>query len=296
MGMNMSFMGGKGLSRSQIWSLIISTFYKQFDEKDVKDFDAFNVTVLDIFNTINMSLPGKHYDAPSHKDVMDLFKQWKEAEEETKKNIFTDFMNKNVNINKVDKSMIATAIVVPPAAMVAKRTGQITIPQLKLMQSIPDVVFVPSATILSFFTVKLLGIIFMGKKASRDAFAKDQARMDHEPQRSNSNNIPLKPTAQHREPASFAFWWTPEPASSQQPEPEPEPAPAQTPQQQPEQEPAPAPSAATSQQSEPATLATTPPAPDPASSAAAPATEPAHLHKPKDEENPAFCAICNRIH
>ncbi|KAJ1443684.1 hypothetical protein SESBI_00280 [Sesbania bispinosa] len=157
----------KRLSTSQVLGLVMNTLYKQFVQKDIKDFDAFNVAIYDTFNTINMALPGKHYDTPSHEDVKDFFNQWKEANNvEAKKKMFIDFMNKSVNLNKVDESTIITAIVAPPAAMVAKRTGQ-TVPQLKLMNAIPDVVFVPSATVLALIVVKILRLMFMGTTTSK---------------------------------------------------------------------------------------------------------------------------------
>lgn len=88
------------------------------------------------------------------KKKQDFFKLWHKSEEEDKKKIFTDFMIKNVNISKVDDSMMITGIVAPPAAMVAKRSGQ-SLPQLSLMKSIPDVIFVPTATILALIAVKV---------------------------------------------------------------------------------------------------------------------------------------------
>jgi len=61
--------------------------------------------------------------------MREIFEQWKEDNEEARKKMFTDFMHKNVNLNKVDESMIVIEIVAPPAAMVAKATGQTAFPQ-----------------------------------------------------------------------------------------------------------------------------------------------------------------------
>ncbi|CAL5195263.1 unnamed protein product [Lathyrus oleraceus] len=155
MGMVMSYMGGTGEGiASQTLSFVSGALYDQFMKKEIKNFDAFHTAILDIFNTINMALPGKHYDAPSNKEIEDFFKLWHKSEEEDKNRIFTDFMIKNVNISKVDDSMMITGIVAPPAAMVAKRSGQ-SLPQLSLMKSIPDVIFVPTATILALIAVKV---------------------------------------------------------------------------------------------------------------------------------------------
>ncbi|KAK2351995.1 calcium ion-binding protein [Trifolium repens] len=131
-----------------------------------------------------MALPGKHYDAPSYKDVKNIFEQWKEDNEEARKKMFTDFMNKNVNLNKVDESMIITGIVAPPAAMVAKRTGQTTLPQLKL---IPDVVFVPSATVLALIAVKILRLMFIGNTTTSKGAT--SSMVDHVVQHSSVDNI-----------------------------------------------------------------------------------------------------------
>ncbi|XP_027186614.1 uncharacterized protein [Cicer arietinum] len=101
-----------------------------------------------------MALPDKHYDVPSNKEIEDFFKQWNESNEENKNKIFSDFMLKNVNLSKVDDAMMITGIVAPPAAMMAKRTGQ-SVPQLSVMKAIPDVIFVPTATILALIAVKV---------------------------------------------------------------------------------------------------------------------------------------------
>ncbi|KAK7394541.1 hypothetical protein VNO78_15072 [Psophocarpus tetragonolobus] len=162
--MAMSFMGGKGLP---VTHLVVNTLYDQFVEKDIHQFDGFNVAILDTFNTINMTLLGKHYVAPSCEDVKDLFKQWKQTNTEDNKKMFTNFINENVNLNKADESMLITAIVAPPAAMVAKKTGQI-MPQLALMNVIPDVVFVPSATLLALIAIKIIKLTFTRKTSCKD--------------------------------------------------------------------------------------------------------------------------------
>lgn len=94
----------------------------------------------------------------------DFFKQWNESKEDKKK-VFTDFMIKNVNVSKVDDSMMITGIVAPPAAMVAKKTGQ-SVPQLSAIKAIPDVIFVPTATILALIAVKVTKRMSFKKVAS----------------------------------------------------------------------------------------------------------------------------------
>lgn len=64
------------------------------------------------------------------------------------------FMKEKVNLSRLDDSTLITGIVTPPAAMAAKRAGE-SLPQLKLIKAIPDVIFVPSATVLALVSVKL---------------------------------------------------------------------------------------------------------------------------------------------
>ncbi|MED6193421.1 hypothetical protein PIB30_019347 [Stylosanthes scabra] len=185
----MSFLGGMGIkevSTTQILSLVTDRFYDRFE--DIKEFPEFYLAILDIFRTINAALPGKHYDVPSQELVENFFEEnWKKASDDKgRREGFTEFMKKNVEINKADESMIITAIVAPPAAMVVKRTGQ-TLPQLKLMKSVPDVVFVPSFTVVALIAVKIARMLFM-KKA-----IKPTTKDDHQEHPSPSKQKSIKP-------------------------------------------------------------------------------------------------------
>ncbi|KAL8062383.1 hypothetical protein ABFX02_02G143500 [Erythranthe guttata] len=164
MGMMMSFMG-KGLPTGQMLSLVMGTLHRQFIEKDIKSFEEFHVAILDIFSTVNAALPGKHYDVPSPKEVQACFNNWKEANEAEKKKVFIEFMKKKVNLSKLDDSTLITGIVTPPAAMAAKRAGE-SVPQLKLIKAIPDVIFIPTATIIALVSVKLSRKMFLANVAS----------------------------------------------------------------------------------------------------------------------------------
>ncbi|KAL3613691.1 hypothetical protein CASFOL_041765 [Castilleja foliolosa] len=164
MGMFMSFMG-KGLPTAQMLSLVMGTLHRQFIEKDIKNLQEFHIAILDIFSTVNSALPGKHYDVPSPKEVEACFQEWKEANESEKRKIFIDFMKRKVSLSRLDDSTLITGIVTPPAAMAAKRAGE-SLPQLKLIKMIPDVIFVPSATIMALVSVKLSRKMFLGNMAS----------------------------------------------------------------------------------------------------------------------------------
>ncbi|KAI3444782.1 hypothetical protein Pfo_001447 [Paulownia fortunei] len=164
MGMFMSFMG-KGLPTAQMLNLVMGTLHRQFIEKDIKSFEEFHMAILDIFSTVNAALPGKHYDVPSPEEIEACFNEWKAANDSKKKKIFIEFMKKKVNLSKLDDSTLITGIVTPPAAMAAKRAGE-SVPQLKLIKIIPDVIFVPSATVLALVSVKLSRKMFLGNMAS----------------------------------------------------------------------------------------------------------------------------------
>ncbi|KAK7286989.1 hypothetical protein RJT34_22382 [Clitoria ternatea] len=154
MGMLMSYMGGTGIGMaSQAMSFVTGTLYDRFIEKQIRDFESFHAAILDIFSAINMALPGKHYDAPARKEIEEFYDTWNKSKTD-KRELFTNFVKEKVNLSKADESMMITGIVAPPVAMVAKKTGQ-SLPQLSVIKSIPDVAFVPTATVLALIAVKL---------------------------------------------------------------------------------------------------------------------------------------------
>ncbi|XP_047321591.1 uncharacterized protein LOC124925590 [Impatiens glandulifera] len=159
MGMIMSLMG-KGSPSNQMLNLVTGTLYHRFLDKDIKSFEDFHLAILDIFNTFNSALPGKHYDAPSRQLVEECFAKWKEGgTKEERKEIFVEFVRRNASLSKLDNSSIITGLVTPPAAMVVKKAGE-KVPQLSMVKVIPDVIFVPSATVLALVFVKLSRRIF----------------------------------------------------------------------------------------------------------------------------------------
>ncbi|PWA68567.1 hypothetical protein CTI12_AA307460 [Artemisia annua] len=153
------------LPTTQMLSLVMGTLHSKFMEKDIKEFDDFHVAILDMFNTINAALPGKHYDVPPPKKVEEIFVKWKDAKDAEKKKLFIDFMKTSVSMSKIDDSILITGLVTPPAAMAAKRAGE-SLPQLKAIKVIPDVLFVPSATVLALISAKLSKKMFLGNVAS----------------------------------------------------------------------------------------------------------------------------------
>lgn len=87
--------------------------------------------------------------------IQECFHLWKKEPKETKKKkIFVTFMTKNFNLSKLDDYSVLTGVITPPVAMAAKRAGE-NVPQLKVIKAIPDVIFVPAATVLALISVKL---------------------------------------------------------------------------------------------------------------------------------------------
>ncbi|KAJ4848823.1 hypothetical protein Tsubulata_017269 [Turnera subulata] len=148
-----------GVPSAQMATFALGALHQQFVDRKINTPEDFHSAILDIFKTplfsaFNSALPGKHYDVPSGNEIKTLYKAWKEAPESEKREVFINFMKKKVQPNKLDEATMITGIVTPPAAMAAKRAGE-SLPQLKILKMIPDVIFVPSATILALISSKV---------------------------------------------------------------------------------------------------------------------------------------------
>ncbi|XP_022751235.1 uncharacterized protein LOC111299953 [Durio zibethinus] len=153
MGNSMGNFIGKGLPSTQMLSFVFKSLYEQFAETEIKDFDDFRAAILDTLNVINSALPGKHYDAPARSEVEKCFEEWKNEREAAKKEVFIQFMKK-IKLSKLDYTTILTGIVTPPAAMAAKKAGEL-LPHLSMIKNIPDVAFVPLVTMIALVISKL---------------------------------------------------------------------------------------------------------------------------------------------
>ncbi|KAK8274965.1 hypothetical protein V6Z11_D10G107100 [Gossypium hirsutum] len=154
MGNSMGHFMGKGLPSTQMLSYVFKSLHEQFTESEINSFDDFHAAILDILNVISTALPGKHYDAPSRREVEKCFKAWEnEKDPEKKKKIFMKFIQE-IKLSQLDNTTIITGIVTPPAAMAAKKAGEF-LPHLSVIKTIPDVVFVPSVTMATLVISKL---------------------------------------------------------------------------------------------------------------------------------------------
>ncbi|XP_074280028.1 uncharacterized protein LOC141605235 [Silene latifolia] len=162
MGLVSSFLGRRGSPTTQMVNLVTGTLYNSFVAKDTNTFDEFHTAMLDIFNTFNSSLPGKHYDVPSRWEIEECFKEWKKAGVKERKQVFIDFM-KSVSLSKIDNTTVITGVVTPPVAMVAKKAGE-KFPPLMMLKVVPDVVFVPTVTFLALISVRVSRHVVSRKK------------------------------------------------------------------------------------------------------------------------------------
>ena len=90
------------------------------------------------------------------------YNKWRAAKDQLeKKEIFIKFMKDKINSGKLDESTLIIGLATPPAAMAAKRAGE-NMPQLGFIKAIPDVIFVPSATILALVSAKLTKRMLQG--------------------------------------------------------------------------------------------------------------------------------------
>ncbi|KAH1086381.1 hypothetical protein GLYMA_07G113000v4 [Glycine max] len=135
-------------------SMITGTLYDRIIKKrNIRDFNEFQIVILDIWELLGAP-SNNHYDAPTHDDIENYYETRTKSEEAQKKEAFIKFVTENVNQSKADESMMISGIVTPPVAMEAKKTGQ-TVPQLSIIKAVPDVAFVPEATILALIAIKL---------------------------------------------------------------------------------------------------------------------------------------------
>ncbi|CAO2828426.1 unnamed protein product [Amaranthus hypochondriacus] len=177
MGLATSFLMGNGSPTTQMLNLITGSLYTSFVEKETDTFPQFHQAFLDIFNTFNSALPGKHYDVPARPEVKECFDKWKESTDEAKrKKIFVEFIKEKVKLNEPHKSTLITGIVTPPAAMVAKKAGE-RVPALKLIKVVPDVLFVPSATFLALISVKVSRKVFHNRMLKKDQEREQQTNI-----------------------------------------------------------------------------------------------------------------------
>ncbi|XP_022741582.1 uncharacterized protein LOC111293105 [Durio zibethinus] len=178
-----SFLCMIGVPSTKMVSFVFKSLHEQFTESEIKDFDDFHAAILEILNVINSALPGKHCDTPARSEVEKCFEEWKnEQEPAKKKEVFIQFIKK-IKLSKLDNTTIMTGIITPPAAMAAKKAGEI-LPQLSLIKGIPDVVFVPSVTVIALVISKLSRRLYMRSVKSQTSqsrsFDGDKIK-DHEP-------------------------------------------------------------------------------------------------------------------
>ncbi|KAM5554645.1 hypothetical protein ABKV19_022846 [Rosa sericea] len=157
MGLVMSSMS---LGSAKMINYAMEPVYDKFIKNDKTEFDEFHAAMLGVCSALNAAMPGKHYNAPGLEEVKVFYEEWKKPEVTDKKEKFVKFMNDNVKVLQSDTATWLTGVLAPPAAMAAKKAGE-SLPQLKMIKNVPDVLFVPSATVVALITVRFSKRLFM---------------------------------------------------------------------------------------------------------------------------------------
>ncbi|XP_034709996.1 uncharacterized protein LOC117932780 isoform X2 [Vitis riparia] len=128
----------KGLSQKQIVSLAMEGVLKNLGPR----------------RTANSALPGRHFEAPSRREVEKAFAEWKSSSDDKKEKIFMKLLE-STKLGEIDNITLIVGLAIPPFSMVAKSAGE-KAPPFKMIKNVPDALFVPSFTLLSLVSVKLI--------------------------------------------------------------------------------------------------------------------------------------------
>ncbi|RVW84520.1 hypothetical protein CK203_041274 [Vitis vinifera] len=144
---------GKELTPQKLASRAIQMFYS--DPADYDNLEAFHSEILSIFEIANSAFPGRHFEAPSRRQVEKAFTEWmKSSSDVEKEKIFMELL-KNTKPGEIDNITLIVGLATPPFSMVAKRAGENVTP-FKMIKNVPDALFVPTVTVLMLFSVKLV--------------------------------------------------------------------------------------------------------------------------------------------
>ncbi|KAJ9680580.1 hypothetical protein PVL29_019790 [Vitis rotundifolia] len=144
----------KGLSQKQIASLAIEVVFKNLGARRYDNFEDFHSSILSILKTANSALPGRHFEAPSRGKVEKAFAEWKSSSDVAKEKIFMELLE-STKLGEIDNITLIVGLATPPFSMVAKSAGE-KAPPFKMIKNVPDALFVPSFTLLSLVSVKLI--------------------------------------------------------------------------------------------------------------------------------------------
>ncbi|KAL6323045.1 hypothetical protein AAG906_024615 [Vitis piasezkii] len=144
----------KGLSQKQFASLAMEGVLKNLGPRRYDNFEDFHSSILSILKTANSALPGRHFEAPSRRQVEKAFAEWKSSSDDKKEKIFMELLE-STKLGEIDNITLIVGLAIPPFSMVAKSAGE-KAPPFKMIKNVPDALFVPSFTLLSLVSVKLI--------------------------------------------------------------------------------------------------------------------------------------------
>ncbi|XXG77913.1 hypothetical protein AAC387_Pa08g1967 [Persea americana] len=151
-------------------------------EENIKNFEQFHIAFLEVLNKINAAMPGVHYDAPTRAEVETYYHMWRK--DPKNKEVLTTLLEKS-KIRKTDKTLLFTGVAAPPVAMIGKRAAG-NIPTLNFVKIVPDVLFVPSVTLLAVVGMK---VVRMNKKIP-EATAKTKGPAGTQPEATDKTKGP----------------------------------------------------------------------------------------------------------
>ncbi|PRQ57360.1 hypothetical protein RchiOBHm_Chr1g0347501 [Rosa chinensis] len=158
MGLLMSSMS---LGSAKMINYAMEPVYEKFIQNSDTEFDEFHAAMLGVCSALNAAMPGKHYNVPGLEEVKEFHSTWNNLPTQKKKREqFIQFVKDNVRVNQADTATLLTGVLAPPGAMAAKKAGE-SLPQLKMIKNVPDILFVPTATVVALITVRFSKRLFM---------------------------------------------------------------------------------------------------------------------------------------
>ncbi|CAL9052173.1 uncharacterized protein LOC135637163 [Musa acuminata AAA Group] len=163
MGIAISVLGKLGLLG--VDSLSTDQVYKKyFGPKNIMKYEDFHLAFVDLCSDFNLVMPGKHFTIQAT-EIQKFFEKWPKASadpgtESERKALLVEFMKEQVKEYKTStRAMMLTGVTAPPAAILIKKTGK-KVPPLKMLHIdlIPNVVFVPTVTVLFLIGVRILNV------------------------------------------------------------------------------------------------------------------------------------------
>ncbi|CAN6236994.1 unnamed protein product [Urochloa humidicola] len=156
-------------------------YERHFKNKKTGKFEDFHIAYVEFCKYFNTVMPGQDFDTPSLDKIQEFYENtWMPENDETRKELFFEFMKKNVKEATVDDSFfIAAGLAAPVAAVIGKRaSGHIPYVKSLRLDMVPNVVFVPVVTLFGIMgaTAWQMSSKSAGATAKEEEEAKEEKR------------------------------------------------------------------------------------------------------------------------